>query len=481
MNPIPPASSCPSKTQCVGAPDSSVVVTQAGIEQLEWFDAQLRDHHYLGAGRPVGDYLRQIVTVRGRPAALLVWGPACYALKDRDEWIGWDATTRVERLKLVVQNRRFLLLCQKGAAPNLASQTMAAALRVLPEQWQERFGYRPLLAESFTDPEAYSGTCYKASNWEPVGFSAGFSRHRADFYVPNDRPKRLWLYPLDAKARARLCAAEPPPDCRAGVRPAPTGTLPLKRPQIESLLEVFRRAPDPRGKSVQYRIAAVLTIVAMALLCGRREFSQFARFATSLSQPQRRLLGLPRKKDRKAFWQVPSYSVFYDVLTHLDADAFASRLEGWLQAHAGQLPAALALDGKMIRDHLGVLSLVDHDDGAPQTLALYDQKEGTARCEQTAATALLSSLPALDGKTVTADALHCQRATAHAVVGLGGEYCLQIKGNQPKLLAHARALDALPDTPFLPRRPKATVDSNSAACTPSPSRPKPSTSPSPAA
>ena len=36
----------------------------------------------------MGDYLRQIVTVRGRPAALLVWGPACYALKDRDECIG---------------------------------------------------------------------------------------------------------------------------------------------------------------------------------------------------------------------------------------------------------------------------------------------------------------------------------------------------------------------------------------------------------
>ena len=43
---------------------------------------------------------------------------------------------------------------------------------MLPEQWQERFGYRPLLAESFTDPEAYAGTCYKASNWEPVGWSA---------------------------------------------------------------------------------------------------------------------------------------------------------------------------------------------------------------------------------------------------------------------------------------------------------------------
>ena len=55
----------------------------------------------------------------------------------------------------------------------------------------ERFGYAPVLAETFTDPESYAGTCYKASNWQAVGSSAGYSRHRADFYVPNDRPKQI--------------------------------------------------------------------------------------------------------------------------------------------------------------------------------------------------------------------------------------------------------------------------------------------------
>jgi hypothetical protein len=121
----------------------------------------------LGAGRPIGDYMRQVVERDGQPVALVVWGPSCYALKDRDRWIGWSASQRVERLKLIVQNRRFLLLASKGESPNLASQTLGAALRALPGQWHEHFGYRPLLAESFTDPEAYAGTCYKASNWEP--------------------------------------------------------------------------------------------------------------------------------------------------------------------------------------------------------------------------------------------------------------------------------------------------------------------------
>lgn len=416
-----------------------------------WFDQQLADHHYLGAGHRVGDYLRQVVRVRERPAALLVWGPACYALKDRDRWLGWSAPQRVERLKLIVQNRRFLLLADKAAAPHLASQTLAAALRALPQHWQESFGYRPLLAESFTDPEAYAGTCYKASNWEPVGFSAGYSRHRADFYVPNERPKRLWLFPLDPRARAHLRALQVPADCQPGLTEPPSGVLPVDQPQLLSLFEVLQRAPDPRAKNTRFRIGAVLTLVALALLAGRRDIAEIARYATTLHPRQRRLLGLPRRKATQAFYEVPAYGVFYAVLTRLDPDAFAALLSDWLQARAGTLPQALALDGKMIRDHLGLLTLAQHEDGAPQAVALYDQKKGTERCEQTVATALLEKLPALDGKLVTADALHCQKANARAVAEKGGEYLFQIKGNQPGLLAQAQACDAQPGTPFLSR------------------------------
>ena len=418
--------------------------------QICWFDQQLRDHHYLGAGQPVGDYLRQIVEIEGVPAALLVWGPGCYALKDRDLWIGWNATQRVERLKLIVQNRRFLVLAAKGQAPNLASQTMGAALRVLPSQWKECFGYQPLLAESFTDPEAYAGTSYKASNWQAVGFSAGYSRHRADFYIPNERPKKLWLHEMGTAGKAGLRAPKLPAACLPGVLPAPTGVLPLSQPQMLSLQQVLRGAPDPRSKNTRFRIGPVLTIIAMALLAGRREIAEITRFATTLSQPQRRHLALPLKKGTKAFYEVPGYSVFYQVLTRMDPEAFATLLTGWLQNAAGSLPSALALDGKMIRDHIGLLTLAQHEDGAPQAVAVYDQKEGTDRCELSAAQALLESIPSLDGKLITGDALHCQRKSGRAIVEKGGDYLLQIKGNQANLLAQAEGLNGLSGTPFLP-------------------------------
>ncbi len=448
--------------------------------EVSWFDGQLATQHYLGAGRPVGDYLRQVVVRAGQPVALLVWGPACYALKDRDLWISWSASQRVERLKLIVQNRRFLVLAAKGAAPNLASQAMGAALRALPEHWQEHFGYRPLLAESFTDPEAYAGTCYKASNWEAVGHSAGYRRHRADFYVPNDRPKRLWLHPLAPSARQQLRAVQVPEACRAGLTAAPAGTLPVNAEQMGSLRAVFRQAPDPRQKNTRYRIGPVLTLIAMALLAGRREIAEIARFATTLTQPQRRQLGLPLKKGTRAFHAVPGYSVFYQVLTRLDPEAFAGRLNAWLHSRSGTLPEALALDGKMIRAHIGLLTLAQHEDGAPQAVAVYDQKEGTSRGEQTAAATLLEKLPSLDGKIITADPLHCQRRHARAIVEKGGDYLFQIKGNQPNLLKQAAGLDALPNTPFLPTATPVTAASTPGNSMPLPSSPSPPTSPLPA-
>ena len=468
--------SCPELSEASG---SAIVVRVPREDEVQWFDGLLADHHYLGAGRPVGDYLRQVVEIDTKPVALLVWGPACYALKDRDLWISWSASHRLERLKLIVQNRRFLVLNSKGESPNLASQAMGAALRVLREQWVQYFGYGPLLAESFTDPEAYAGTCYKASNWEAVGHSAGYSRHRADFYIPNERPKRLWLRALVPEAHPLLRATEMPADCRLGLSTSPSGTLPVDTEQVDSLLDVFRKAPDPRDSNTRYRVGAVLTLIAIALLAGRREIAEIARFATKLSPSQRRRLGLPRKKGTRRFYQVPGYGVFYQVLTRMDPEVFATLLNGWLQSRSGTLPQALALDGKMIRNHIGLLTLAQHEDGAPQAMAVYDQKEGTPRCEQTAAAALLEKLPALDGKIITADPLHCQRLHARTIVEKGGDYLLQIKGNQPNLLKQAQGLDALPDTPFLPKPIRDTDASRLGNCMPLPSNRSPRIFPMP--
>jgi hypothetical protein len=147
--------------------------------------------------------------------------------------------------------------------------------------------------------------------------------------------------------------------------------------------------------------------------------------------------------------------VFYEVLTRLDPVAFAVVLSEWLSSQQGTLPGALALDGKMIRDIVGTVSLVDVEDGAPVAVSVMEQKENTSRCELKAARELLAAVPSLEGKTVTADAWHCQKTTARMILEKGGEHFLQIKANQKHLNQIAQA--GREEAPFLPKPALVTV------------------------
>ncbi len=109
--------------------------------------------------------------------------------------------------KLVMKLRRFLVL-EEARRPNAASQCLGAGLRELVGQWESEHGYVPLLAENFSDPESHAGTVYKATNWTQGGTTKVFSQDHTDFYVPNGRPKKLWLkelsppaYGVDERAR----------------------------------------------------------------------------------------------------------------------------------------------------------------------------------------------------------------------------------------------------------------------------------------
>jgi hypothetical protein len=349
------------------------------VPKADWkrFDELLGDLHYLGSAKPAGHFLRQVVMREGEWVGLLAWGPACYALGDRDDWIGWHATHRVERLKLVVQNRRFLLLHERGTEPNLASQALAAALRALPAQWQNRFGYPPLLAETFTDIERFHGTCYKANGWIEAGKSQGFSRDALDFYVPHGHIKRLWLKPLVPEARTLLCALQLPEAYADGAKSNAQGVLPFKASQLRSLMEALQTVPDPRARNQRFRIGSVLGLTAMALLCGCRQVSEIHRFAFRLTHPQRAKIGLPLKKETRTFRETPSYDVFYKLLRAINPEQMAAVLTGWLQEQAGTLPGALAMDGKFIGDVVGVLTLAEHETGAPEAMAHCSKKKET--------------------------------------------------------------------------------------------------------
>jgi hypothetical protein len=423
-----------------GGSQASGLTTQVITEALarSRFHQLLEEQHALGSRSGKGRTLYQVVCRGDQWLGLILWTGAVWHLKARDRWIGWDAPLRSERLQLVVHQARFLVLAATRA-PNLASQMLGAAVRDLPAQWEQCHGYRPLLAETFTDPESHAGTCYKASGWEAVGLSGKDGRHYAEKIPAELRPKKLWLKPLHPQARTRLCARELPAAQRAGLAAHTAERCALRAPQLASLFETLQRVPDPRTRSGRrYPIGAVLTLVALGLLRGATHVSTILRTAQKLSPNQRAQLRLPCKKGTR-FRQVPGYDVFRAVLNRVDLDALARGLTQWLQSHTGELPRTLAVDGKTIRDHLGlIVTLVDTEEGTP--VAVAADVRGKGHELKTTQALLASPEVSLLNATVTADSLHCQDQTAHLITReKGGDYVLQIRGNQPTLHQHTQS------------------------------------------
>ena len=414
--------------------------------ELKRFKKLEGEYHYMGETRSGGETLRLVAEEDDEWVALMVWGSACYRLKDRDAHIGWTASLRALRQKLVVQNRRFTLLAKRGERPNLASQVLGLAARELPALWRASFGYEPLLAETFCDREASAGTCYRAAGWTPLGMTKGFSRSRqtADYYVPNGRPKALWVRPLRPDACSALCSAELPPECRRGADSDAYGVLPLPEPLVESLHDALCRVRDPRGSNRVFHIGAMLTLLVLGVMAGHKDLKPIVKHCGKLTQRQRVALGLPRF-DRKGggnYRKTPGYTAFYSLLRQLPPDDFAAVLGAWIRAHEGQLPRQLALDGKFIRDVAGLVSLADAETGVPVAMAAVSQKEGDGdKCELAVGRGLVREAD-LSNALVSADALHCQQQTVREIAMSGGEALVQVKGNQKKILAACKSVAA---------------------------------------
>ena len=80
---------------------------------------------------------------------------------------------------------------------------LAMAAKNLPQQWQEVYGYRPVLLEAFVETPRFRGTCYHAANWLRLGQTKG--RGKLGPAGKQRLPiKDLWVYPLDRRFRETL-------------------------------------------------------------------------------------------------------------------------------------------------------------------------------------------------------------------------------------------------------------------------------------
>lgn len=177
-------------------------VRRTGDEKL--FESLIEEHHYLGYTQPVGEHLKYLVSVRGRPIACVAWSSAPRHLAPRDRFIGWSQVARRQNIRFLAYNTRFLVL-PWVEVPHLASHILAAMARLVSLDWERIYGHPIWYLESFVEPGRFRGTCYRAANWHFLGLTTG--RGKDDQTKKRNRPlKEVLGYPLTDRFRELLGA-----------------------------------------------------------------------------------------------------------------------------------------------------------------------------------------------------------------------------------------------------------------------------------
>ena len=315
-------------------------------EQRRW-DRLVAKRHYLSFRGFYGKALRHVAMVEDTWLALLGWQAGAFKVGVRDAWIGWSREQQYSRLHLIANNSRFLIL-DAGRVPNLASRVLGLSLRRLSADMQALHGHPVLIAETFVDGSRFSGTCYRAANWQALGLTRGFSRRPGNplWWTRNGQPKEVFVYDIGGHGARRLRDTNTADGCERPERKAPPSPEDLR-----SLYSWFERMEDFRkARGQRYGLACYLTIAVAARMAGYRGVGAYAEFAGSLDDEQREAVGVFWSRTRLR-WTVPTESTFRYILTNLPPGTLEKAVRSWAAVATRRTP--IAMDGKKTRGASG--------------------------------------------------------------------------------------------------------------------------------
>lgn len=204
---------------------------------------------------------------------------------------------------------------------------------------------------------------------------------------------------------------------------------------MERFRLMFSALPDPRAYNARHDLVEVLFIALAAILCGAEGCADMAQFGLAKEGLLRTILRLDHG--------IPSHDTFSRVFRMLDPRAFEIVFANFARAMGAGLSGVVAIDGKAVRGAFeqGRSSSPLHLFNVWGCEARLTLAQCTAPGRNEVAGALLAlKLLSLKDCTVTADALHCRKDIAAAILERRGQYCLALKANHPKLLATVRGM-----------------------------------------
>ncbi len=291
---------------------SEVETRLARPDERPLWDALMNQHHYLGFRRLAGRGLRYIATFRGQWLGLAAWQNGAFKCQPRDRWCGWRKAEQFQRLELIANNTRFLILAEPGTFPNLASMFLAAMTRRLADDWLAAHGRRVLVAETFCDPQRFAGTMYRAAGWQGLGKTKGYARMNGQYTDPHGQPKEILVARLRPDACRILSDPQPlPADVMppSGPELAPRGVAAMRSLHDElAAVADFRRA---QGR--KHGVACVLACHVLAELANMKGCLATAEFARALSQEELAAVGAWKNR-RTGLFEPPSKSTIHRVI-----------------------------------------------------------------------------------------------------------------------------------------------------------------------
>ena len=174
-------------------------------EQRQLWYEYVDRYHYLGYQLPFGAQLRYFIESGATDEILgcFQFSSPAWKMAPRDRWIGWADDQRKTNLQKIVNNSRFLIF-PWIKVKNLASTALSLAVKSVLDDWQDAYGYRPVLMETLVDRKRFKGTCYKAANWIHVGKTTGRGRMDRDHTRDGAAIKEIYVYPLSSRFRQEL-------------------------------------------------------------------------------------------------------------------------------------------------------------------------------------------------------------------------------------------------------------------------------------
>lgn len=201
--------------------------------------------------------------------------------------------------------------------------------------------------------------------------------------------------------------------------------------EFAGFLEHFSILPDPRiDRTRKHNLTDILFIAVCTVICRGEGFTDMEDFATDREDWLSKYVELPGG--------IPSHDIFRRVFSVIDPDAFQACFMRWSESmHEATGGEVIALDGKTVRHSfdtasgqpaLHMISAWASENGLSLGHVKVDKKSN----EITVLPKPLEML-SIKGRTITMDAIGCQKDLARQIVDKGADYVLCVKGNQVSL------------------------------------------------